>query len=98
MNSTNSNRPAGSPIPLDRDTGPIPDPMLDDLRRLLWRMEKPPMYWAIAMGAILGAILVVGELLFFTARARNPHIDTTSIALGAGGIGPVMRPAISVAG
>lgn len=87
MNSINSNRPvAGSPIPQSGDTGPIPDAMLNDLRRLLWRMERPPMYWAIATGVILAAILMGGELLFFTARARNPHIDITSIALGAGAL------------
>jgi hypothetical protein len=87
MNSTNSDHPVpSSRITQSGEAGPIPDAMLNDLRRLLWRMERPPLYWAIAMGFVLGAILVGGELLFFAARARNPHIDTTSIAFGAGAL------------
>lgn len=83
----NSDRPTvGSPKPQSGDTGPIPDAMLDDLRQLLWGMERLPMYWAIAIGVLVGALWIAGELLFFTARARNPHIDTTSIALGSGAL------------
>ncbi len=87
MNSINSNRrDAGSQIPQSGDTGPIPDAMLNDLRRLLWRMEKLPMYWAVVVGLLVGALWVAGEVLFFTAPARNPHIDNTSIAIGAGAL------------
>jgi len=69
----------------DSDTGPIPSPMLDDLRGLLSRMERLPMYWGIGMAVTIGAVWICGMVVFATAAPR-PGIDRASIGIGAGAL------------
>lgn len=72
----------GVPPHRESDTGPIPTAMLDDLRQLLWKMEKMPMYWGVGMAIIIGAAWIGGMVIFATAEPR-PGIDRTSIGIGA---------------
>lgn len=76
----------GIPVHRESDTGPIPTAMLDDLRQLLWKMEKLPMYWGVGMALIIGAAWIAGIALFMTADQRHPRIDDTSIGLGIGAL------------
>lgn len=63
--------------------------MLDDLRALVWRMEKVPLYTVIGVGTVIGAIWIAGLTLFISA-AQRPNIDHTSIGLGAGSLAVVL--------
>lgn len=76
----------GVPPHCKSDTGPIPAAMLDDLRQLLWKMERLSMYWGVGMAIIIGAAWIAGTALFMTADQRRPGIDHTSIALGMGAL------------
>lgn len=63
----------------DSDTGPIPEAMVEDLRHLLWTMEKVSLYFAVGMGAILGGILIAGITLFASASIRTESHDIDAI-------------------
>lgn len=65
------------------DIGPIPEPMLNDLRHLLWRMETVSLYWAIGMGLVIGAVLIAGIVLFALAGTHDKRHDLDS---GVGGL------------
>lgn len=69
----------GVPPSRDSDTGPIPDAMLDDLRFLLWTMEKLTLYFAFGIGAILCAVLIAGVTLFASASIRSKSHDLDAI-------------------
>lgn len=68
-------------VPPDRkcDVGPIPEPMLGDLRRVLWRMEKLSLYSAIGMGMMIGAALIAGITLFTAAGMHDKRHDLDAI-------------------
>lgn len=53
------------------DAGPIPAQMLDELRHLLWTMEKLPLYWAIGMGVLQGAVFTAGIIGFALKDAHG---------------------------
>lgn len=57
------------------DAGPIPPAMLDDLRTMLWHMEKPPRYWAVGMAIFIGALWAVGVAVFTLADMRHGAPD-----------------------
>lgn len=61
----------GVPPERKSDRGPIPPGMLDDLRGVLWSMEKVPLYWAIGMGVIVGAVFISGIILLALTGLRN---------------------------
>lgn len=61
----------GVPPERKSDRGAIPPGMLHDLRRVLWSMEKVPLYWAIGMGIVVGAVFVGGIILFALTGLRN---------------------------
>lgn len=69
----------GIPPNRESDAGPIPDPMLADLRRLLWSMETLPLYWAIGMGVLLGGVFIGGIILFATADAARQNHTTDAV-------------------
>ena len=83
--ATDSHLRHGSPMNRRSDIGPIPSAMLDDIRRLLWSMEKAPMYWGVGMALIIGAVWIGGVVVFATAEPR-PGVDRTSIGIGAGAL------------
>lgn len=72
----------GVPPSRETDIGPIPDVMLHDLRKYLWRMEHLPKYWGIGMAIVIGAAYVAG-IVFFANAAPTARADRTSISIGA---------------
>jgi hypothetical protein len=53
--------------------------MLDDLRHLLWTMEKLPLYWAIGMGVLLGAVFIASIIAFALRDSHGAGRSTDAI-------------------
>lgn len=72
----------GVPPSRESDRGPIPEPMLDDLRRLLQRMERQPLYSSVGMGLVIGGVYLSG-ILFFALAIPTKHVDRVDVAIAS---------------